>query len=151
MVLVLLPKLPKLGPNRIVPPGVPRAIVDDPRILHLVTVLFVASFMNRMVLVTLFDETVVFETVSEDPATNWPSIVTLSAPLKLINGLPAAMAPDTVRAPTALIVSEFHETEGSFKTAGAVSTVSQVMETVMLLVFCAGWALIAANASRNVT
>jgi hypothetical protein len=148
---VLLPKGPTDGPNRIVPPGVPRAIVDDPWILHLVMVLFVASFMNRMVLVPLVDETVVFETVSEDPATNWPSIVTLSAPSKLINGLPGAMAPDTVRAPTALIVSEFHGPAGSFKTAGAVSTVSQVMETVMLLVGGPGWALIAANASRNVT
>ena len=58
-------------------------------------------------------EAVVLEIVSEFPAVFRPSIVTLSAPLRLINGLPVAVAPVTVRAPTGVMVSEVHElTEG---------------------------------------
>src|SRR5262245_22038417 len=37
--------------NTIVPPAVPRAVVDDPRIVHRVTRLFEALLMKRMVLV----------------------------------------------------------------------------------------------------
>jgi hypothetical protein len=99
-------------PKTMVPATVASDEVDEPRIVHLVTVLVEASAINRIVLVPAVAATEVLEIVSEDPATSWPSIVTLSAPLKSINGLPA-IAPETVRAPTALIVSEFHElTEG---------------------------------------
>ena len=38
-----------------------------------------------------------------------PSIVTLSAPLRSIRGLPAAIAPLTVTAPIGVIVREVHE------------------------------------------
>lgn len=135
----------------IVPATVSRIEVEEPRIVHLVTVLLDASAINRIVLVPVNAAPEVLESVREDPATNWPSIVTLSAPLKSINGLPT-ISPETVRAPTALIVSEVHElTEGCLKTAGIVSKVSQVMETVMLLVACVPLALSAANASRSVT
>ena len=111
----VFPSLPVVIPvlKMIVPPTVANVVVEDPRIVHLVTVLFVASAINRIVPVPAVAETVVLETVRELPPVFKPSIVTLSAPLKLINGLPAAVAPVTVRVPTGLMVSEVHElTEG---------------------------------------
>ena len=81
--------------------------------LHSETVLLVASAINRIVPVPAVAETVVLATVREFPPAFKPSIVTLSAPLKLISGLPAAVAPVTVRGPDGLMVSELHElTEG---------------------------------------
>ncbi len=108
-VLLLLPTVPvALVLNRILPPAVPNAAVDEPSTVHLVTVFPVASLINRTVLVPPVVETVVLEIVSEFPAVFRPSIVTLSAPLRSINGFAAVVAPVTVRAPTGVMVSEAH-------------------------------------------
>ena len=62
------------------------------------TVLLVAPPMKRIVEVPEVAETVVLAIVSELPPVFKPSIVTLSAPLRSISGLPAAIAPLIVRA-----------------------------------------------------
>src|SRR5439155_21663669 len=49
----------------IVPPAVPMAMVAEPRTVVRVTVLFVAPFMNRIVLVLAVADAVVLATVSE--------------------------------------------------------------------------------------
>jgi len=111
----VLPSLPVVVPvlKIMVPPRVATWVVEDPRIVHLVTVLFVASATNLIVPVPDVAEAVVLETVREFPLVFKPSITTLSAPLKLISALPAVVVPVTVRAPTGLMVSEVHElTEG---------------------------------------
>ena len=48
-------------------------------------------------------ETVVLEMVSELPPEFKPSMVTLSAPLRSINGLPATIAPEIVLTPVGVI------------------------------------------------
>ena len=96
-VLLLLPS-PVVVLNRIFPPAVPGAEVDEPRIVHLVTMLFCAPLIKRMVLVLAVADAVVLERVSALPPVPSPSIVTLVAPLKSISGLPAEIAPETVRA-----------------------------------------------------
>jgi hypothetical protein len=62
-----------------------------------------------MVLVPVVADTVVFSMIIELPLAFKPSIVTLSAPLRSISGLPAAIAPLTVTAPIGVIVSDVHE------------------------------------------
>jgi len=84
---------------RTLPHGVALAVaVAEPRIVQFVTRLLVAPLIRRIVLVLAVADAVVFEIVSELPPEFRPSIVTLSAPFKSINGLPAAIAPETVRA-----------------------------------------------------
>ena len=95
--------LPLLAPavevlNRMLPPAVVVDDVDEPRTEQFVTVLFCAPLMKRIVLVLAVAEAVVFEIVNELPPVLSPLIVTLSAPFKSINGLPATIAPETVRA-----------------------------------------------------
>ena len=95
--------LPLLAPpvevlSRMFPPAVPVVDVDDPKTEQFVTVLFCAPLMKRIVLVLAVAEAVVFEMVSELPPVLSPLMVTLSAPFKSINGLPATIAPETVRA-----------------------------------------------------
>ena len=69
--------------------------------------------MRRIVLVLAVAEAVVLETVNEFPDAFKPLIVTLSAPFRSTNGLPAAIAPLTVRAPLGVTVRLVHElTEG---------------------------------------
>ena len=151
----LLPSLPVVVPvlKMIVPPTVANGVVEDPWMVHLVMVLFVASATNWIVPVCAAAETVVLEMVREFPPMFKPSIVTLSAPLKLIKVLPAAVAPVTVRAPAGLMVSEVHElTEGWFKVAvRAPSSVSPTMETRMVLPPCVPLAFSASKAAFNVT
>ena len=79
---------------RMLPPAVVVLDVDEPSTVHLVMVLFCAPLMSRIVLVPAVAETVVFEIVSELPPELKPSMVTLSAPLRSINGLPATIAPE---------------------------------------------------------
>src|SRR2546423_858499 len=94
--------------KRIFPPAAPSATVDDPRIVQFLTVLFFAPpaaavvLIKRMVLVPAVAETVVFENVSVPN----PSMVTFLAPFKSTNGLPAAIAPETVRVPTGVTMTE---------------------------------------------
>ena len=95
--------LPLLAPpvevlNRMLPPAVVIPDVEEPSTVHLVTVSFCAPLMNRIVLVLAVAEAVVFEIVSELPPVFSPSMVTLSAPFRSIKGLPATIAPETVRA-----------------------------------------------------
>jgi hypothetical protein len=97
-VLLLFPA-PEVVLKRMFPPAVATAAVDDPSTEHLVTTLFCAPLMKRMVLAPAVAEAVVLETVSELPPVPIPSMATLVAPFKSINGLPAAIAPETVRAP----------------------------------------------------
>jgi hypothetical protein len=97
IVLLLFP-VPADALKRIVPPGPVTAEIDDPRTVHRVTVLLDAPLVKRMVQVPDAPETLVLEIVRELPPLLSPSIVTLSAPFRSINGLPAAIAPDTVRA-----------------------------------------------------
>jgi hypothetical protein len=72
--------------------------VDEPKTEQFVTVSFWAPLMKRIVLVLAVAEAVVFEIVNELPPVLSPLMVTLSAPFKSIKGLPATIAPETVRA-----------------------------------------------------
>src|ERR1700754_987511 len=97
MVSLSLPGVvPVLKPT--VPATVAKVEADEPRMAQFVSVLFEASAMNRIVLDPVVVPIVVLEMVSELPPVFRPSIVTLSAPFKLISGLPAAGAPVIVRA-----------------------------------------------------
>ena len=98
MVLLSLPDVVPVEKN-IFPPFVATAIVLEPKTVQFVIVLDVASAIKRIVDVTVVAETVVFEKVKLFPPVLSPSIVILSAPFKLINGEPAAIAPETVLAP----------------------------------------------------
>src|ERR1700680_2471974 len=79
-------------------------LVVDPAIVQFLIVLFDASRMNRIVLVPAVPDTVVLTIESEFPPVFRPSIVTFFAPLKLISGLPAAIAPEIDRAPLGVMV-----------------------------------------------
>src|SRR5215213_1045331 len=96
-VLLLLPPATVEVLNNTLPPATVVEAVDDPRIVQLVTVLFVAPPMNRIVLVPAVATALAFENVSELPPEFRPLMVTLSAPFKSINGV--ARVPETVRAP----------------------------------------------------
>src|SRR3977135_3392024 len=100
--------LPVLAPpvdvlNRIVPVAAVTAPVDEPRTVQFLTVSLDVPLMKRIVLVPAVGSAVVFEIVSESIPLFRPSIVTLSTPLRSINGLPAVVAPVTVWAVTGLI------------------------------------------------
>jgi hypothetical protein len=101
VLLLLAPPVEVL--MRMVPPGITVPVVDEPSTEQFVMVLFCAPLMSRMVLVPAVFETVVFEMVSEFPPEFKPSMVTLSAPLRSINGLPATIAPETVLTPVGVI------------------------------------------------
>ena len=90
---------------RMLPPAVVVLDVDEPSTVHLVMVLFCAPLIRRIVLVPAVAETVVLEMVSNPPELK-PSMVTLSAPLRSINGLPATIAPEIVLAPVGHISTE---------------------------------------------
>src|SRR5438309_927137 len=95
--------------NRIVPVATPTAPVDEPRTVQLVTMSPEVPLMKRIVLVPAVGSTIEFEMVSESVPLFSPSMVTLSAPLRSISGLPATVPPATVRAPLGLIVSDVQE------------------------------------------
>ena len=78
-------------------PLVATELETEPCRFEFVIVLLVAPPMKRIVDVTVVADTVVFEIVSELPPVLSPFIVTLSAPLKSIIGLPAVVAPKMVR------------------------------------------------------
>ena len=84
--------------KKIVAPLVATEALDEPCRLVLVMTLFVAPPMKRIVDVPLVADAVVLAMVSELPPLLRPSMVTLSAPLRSISGLPAAIAPLMVRA-----------------------------------------------------
>ena len=88
------------------PPAVVVADVDDPSTVQFVITLFCAPLMRRIVLVPAVAEAVVFESVSELPPTFSPLMLTFFAPFKLISGLPAVIAPVTVRAPLGSIATD---------------------------------------------
>src|SRR5688572_16180539 len=90
------------------PPFVPSAIVTEPWRLLFVITLFVAPPIKRIVHVPDVADTVVFDIVSELPPVFKPSMVTLSAPLRSIRGLPATIAPVIVlpAPPEGLIIIE---------------------------------------------
>ena len=106
MVLLSLPVVVDPEPNQIFPPFVLGAMVQDPKTVQLVMVLLVASVRNAIVAVPEVADTVVLEIVRAFPPVFKPSKVTLSAPLRSTNVLPAVMAPVMVRAapPVGLIV-----------------------------------------------
>src|SRR5213079_3735598 len=72
----VLPSLPVVVPvlKMTVPPTLANAVVEDPRIVQPVTVLFVASAINRIVPVPAIAETVVLEMVREFPPVFKPFI-----------------------------------------------------------------------------
>ncbi len=88
------------------PPAVVVLAVDEPRMVHRVTVLPVAPLIMRTVLVPAVAETVRLVRVNEFPLAFKPSMVTLSAPLRSINGRPAVMVPETVLAPDGVTRTE---------------------------------------------
>ena len=131
--------------KNILPPFVPTAILPDPNTEQFVMVLPVASAINRMVAVPDVADAVVLDIVNELPPVFNPLMVTLSAPLRLINGEPAVTAPEMVRAapPDGEMVILAHAP--AFKeVVPASEVISPVMETTILLPVCAV-ALIAAN------
>lgn len=72
-----LPVRLELDMKIIFPPSAPsKSVVDEPRIVHLVIVLYVASVRNLIVLVRFADDVLVFEIVSELPPEFNPSIIT---------------------------------------------------------------------------
>src|SRR5690348_1772759 len=97
-VLLLLPPATVLVLNSTVPVAAVVAPVAEPRIVVLVTVLLVAPSMKRIVLVPAVPDAVAFDSVNALPPLLRPSMVTLSAPFRLISALPAVIAPLTVRA-----------------------------------------------------
>src|ERR1051325_3245039 len=98
IVLLLLPPEVEVL-EKTLPPAVAAVALDDPKIEQFLMVLFDAPLINLIVLVLAVAEAVVFERVSELPLIFSPSMVTFLAPFKLISGLPAVIAPATVRAP----------------------------------------------------
>ena len=109
--LLLEMKLPLFAPPvevliRMLPPAVVVDDVDEPSTVQFVITLFCAPLMRRIVLVPAVAEAVVFESVSELPPTFSPLMLTFFAPFKLISGLPAVIAPVTVRAPLGSIATD---------------------------------------------
>jgi hypothetical protein len=122
----------------------------DPFIVQFWTVLFVASFMNWIVLAPAAAD--VFSIVSPFPPLFSPSINTLSAPFRLITG-PPAIVPLTVHIPPdGDIVSDVHElTEGWFRAAEAASVVLAMILIEMVFPACVPFRLRASNAAFTVT
>ena len=109
--LLLEMKLPLFAPPvevliRMLPPAMVVDDVDDPSTVQFVITLFCAPLIRRIVLVPAVAEAVVFESVSELPPTFSPLMLTFVAPFKLISGLPAVIAPVTVRAPLGSIATD---------------------------------------------
>ena len=99
--VMVLSSFPVVVPveKRILPPTVPNGTVAEPKIEQFLKVLFVASAINRMVLVLAVLDVDKLEIIKLLPPVFSPSIVTKSAPLKSIKGEPAAGVPLIV-APT---------------------------------------------------
>lgn len=116
--------------KKMFPPFVATERPNEPKILELVIVLLVAPPIKRIVLVPEVPGEVVLEMVNELPPVFKPSIVTLSAPLKSIIGLPLAVAPEIVRAtpPAGDMVIVVHD-------AGATLPALKVAVAVPSLVF----------------
>ncbi len=91
---------------RIFPPAVVIDENDEPSTVQFVIVSFWAPLMRRIVLVLPRFEAVVFERVSEFPLTFSPLMLTFLAPFKSISGLPAVIAPVTVRTPLGSIATD---------------------------------------------
>jgi hypothetical protein len=96
-VLLLFPTPVVAVWNRIFPAADPDAGFAEPRTVHLVTMLFCAPFLKRIVLVPPLFPMVVFENVNEFPPLFSPSMVTLVAPFRSTNPEPALIAAETVR------------------------------------------------------
>ncbi len=95
-ILLLLPVELDSAPKIILPQLILDAAVDDPSIVQLVIVLLDASFLNLIVQVPVVALAVVLAIIKLFPPVFKPSIITLSAPFKSINGEPAVIAPETV-------------------------------------------------------
>src|SRR4029450_11591065 len=93
--LLLLLTAPVVVLKNTVPPAPATAEVDEPSTVHRVMMLFCAPLIKRIVLV--LPDVPVLEIVSELPPVLSPPRVTLSAPLRPINALPVAIAPEMVR------------------------------------------------------
>src|SRR5437763_529311 len=109
--LLLVMKLPLFAPPvevliRMSPPAMVVVDVDEPSTVQFVMLLFWAPLMRRIVLVPAVAEAVVFESVSELPPVFSPLMLAFFAPFKLISGLPAVIAPVTVRAPLGSIATD---------------------------------------------
>ena len=91
---------------RMSPPAAVVLDVDEPSTVQFVMLLFCAPLMRRIVLVPAVAAAVVFEIVSELPPVFSPLMDTFLAPFKLISGLPAVIAPVTVRAPLGSIATD---------------------------------------------
>ena len=89
---------------KMLPPAVVVLDVDEPSTVHTAMVLFCAPLIRRIVLVPAVAETVVLEMVSKPKLK--PLMVTLSAPLRSINGLPATIAPEIACAPLGTISTD---------------------------------------------
>src|SRR5437870_9081523 len=92
--LILSPEIARRSSQKSCSAGSQGAGIAEPRIVHLVIVLFWASLIRRIVLVPPGVEPVVFESVSALPPVPIPSMVTLVAPFRSTN--PAA----SVRSPS---------------------------------------------------
>src|SRR5574338_357070 len=148
IVLLLLPPATVLVLKNTLPPAVAAAAVDAPRMVQRVTVLLEAPLIKRIVLVLAVAEAVVLDSVNEFPPLLSPSMVTLVTPARLTSGLPAVVAPLTVRAPVGIMVSEFQLDVGALRPAVAVpSSVLPTMLTKTLVPVWVGLAFNAANAS----
>ncbi len=132
---MVLPSFPVVVPveKKMVPKVVK---LLEPDIVQLVMVLLLASAINLMVEVPAVADAVVLEMVNELPPVFNPSMVTLSAPFKLINGLPAVVAPVMVLAPFGVMVIEVHAPALSAAVA-ASSSVLAVIEIPMVAPVCA--------------
>ena len=145
IMLLSFPVLVKPPPNKIVPPLEPRDVVDEPNIVHLVIRLLTASAIKRIVLVFEFEDMVVFKSIRELS----PSMVTLSAPFKSINGRPGVIAPETVfNPPDGRMVSEFHAPSNN--TAPATGSVVLPLIVMFIKVPLCGLPFIAVNAADKV-
>lgn len=136
MVLPSFPVETAAEPNQILPPLLPIAIVADPRTLHLMMVLFVASPWKRIVEVPDVAETVVLEIVRALPPLFKPLIVILSAPLKSINGSPAVAAPAIVQLPPDGCIIILAQSPAPNTTPPAGSDVLAVTDIVILAEVC---------------
>ena len=85
--LLSLPVVVEFPPINIVPPSAEGPVVAEPKILQFLILLFLASLCNRIVEVPATDDVEVLEIV-KPLAIEIPSMVTLSAPLRSINGRP---------------------------------------------------------------
>ena len=99
--------------------------VPEPLIVQFLTVLLLASAINRIVAAVV--ELLLLSIVSVPS----PSIVTLLAPFKSIRFV--VIAPLMERVPLGLIVRLVHKPVGLFKTADAVSVVLPIIVTVIVL------------------